>query len=105
MPKTKENIFEGSYIEYSILHVPANSINSYKASTPWNQFKKIVPIVATDPQPITETDLSSINGVQIDNDNTIQSVYSVNGRKLNVSDTSVLPKGVYIINGKKRLIK
>jgi len=105
VPKTKENIFEGSYIEYSILHVPANSINSYKASTPWNQFKKIVPIVATDPQPITETDLSSINGVQIDNDNTIQSVYSVNGRKLNVSDTSVLPKGVYIINGKKRLIK
>jgi hypothetical protein len=54
---------------------------------------------------LQEIDLSSINGVQIDNDNTIQSVYSVNGMKFNDSDTSVLPKGVYIINGKKRLIK
>lgn len=78
----------------AMLYVPTGSKNLYWISRHWENFYNIV-----------ETDLSSINRVQTDNDNTIQSVYSVDGKKLNVLDTSVLPKGVYIINGKKRLIK
>ena len=36
------NPFEGSYPEYMTLHVPAEAINSYKATAPWNTFGNIV---------------------------------------------------------------
>lgn len=39
------NAFDGSYIEYAILHVPESSLEVYKASDPWNNFKKIVKIM------------------------------------------------------------
>ena len=38
------DIFENSYIEYATLHVPEESISSYEASSPWNQFQSIVPL-------------------------------------------------------------
>ena len=93
-PTLTSNTFDEETEKNATLYVPIGSKNLYMISPHWENFFNIV-----------ETDLSSINGVQIDNDNTIQSVYSVNGMKFNDSDTSVLPKGVYIINGKKRLIK
>ena len=93
-PTISSDTFDEETEKNATLYVPIGSKNLYTISPHWENFFNIV-----------ETDLSSINGVQIDNNNTIQSVYSVNGWKLNVSDTSVLPKGVYVINGKKRLIK
>ena len=42
VPYTEEAIFEGSYIDYSTLHVPSESISSYKATAPWENFKNII---------------------------------------------------------------
>lgn len=39
---TWTDIFENSYIEYATLHVPAESIEVYKSTEPWNNFKEIV---------------------------------------------------------------
>ena len=39
--------FQGSYIEYAILHVPESSITAYKATEPWKGFKDIVKIMPT----------------------------------------------------------
>ena len=36
--------FEGSYIEYATLHVPAASINDYKTTEPWKNFKNFMTI-------------------------------------------------------------
>ena len=36
------NFFDGSYIEYTTLHVPASAINDYKNRVPWSKFKNIV---------------------------------------------------------------
>ncbi len=47
VPSTESKIFDGSYIEYATLHVPAGSIESYKATAPWSGFGKITSISGT----------------------------------------------------------
>lgn len=32
-------------------------------------------------------------------------IYSLSGQKMNATDTRSLPKGIYIVNGKKTIIK
>ena len=32
-------------------------------------------------------------------------IYSLSGQKMNATDTCSLPKGIYIVNGKKTIIK
>ena len=49
MPSTKSNAFEGSYIEYATLHVPATAYYSYKSSAPWMNFKNIVTLNGEEP--------------------------------------------------------
>ena len=44
VPSTESNIFESSPITDAILHVPAASINSYKATAPWRHFGRITPL-------------------------------------------------------------
>lgn len=47
-PSIKEKTFEGSYPEYITLHVPAASIESYRSTEPWSQFKAIVALESGD---------------------------------------------------------
>ena len=42
MPNTQTDAFNGSYIDFATLHVPASAIESYKATAPWSSFKNIV---------------------------------------------------------------
>ncbi len=42
VPSTEYDAFEGSYPKYATLHVPDASIESYKATSPWWSFGKIV---------------------------------------------------------------
>ena len=51
VPSTQSNAFEGSYIEYVTLHVPAESIDSYKATAPWSNFGTIVALDGDTPEP------------------------------------------------------
>lgn len=44
VPITDNTAFEDSFVEYATLHVPNSSINAYKETTPWKDFKEIVKI-------------------------------------------------------------
>ena len=44
VPTTKSDAFEGSYIGSATLHVPSSSMNLYKTTAPWSDFKEIVSI-------------------------------------------------------------
>ena len=46
VPSTNLNAFNETYIEYVTLHVPAESVNAYKAAEPWKNFKEIVELQA-----------------------------------------------------------
>ena len=48
VPSTNSDAFNEAYIEYATLHVPAASVNSYKATEPWKNFKSIVSIEGGD---------------------------------------------------------
>ena len=49
VPSTNTDVFNDSYIESAILHVPTASINAYKATEPWSNFKTIVGLDGTLP--------------------------------------------------------
>ena len=40
--QTSNNAFDGSYIDYATLHVPASAINAYKTTAPWSGFGEFV---------------------------------------------------------------
>ena len=44
VPDTKSDAFLDSYIDYATLHVPVTSIDTYKATKPWSDFKNIIKI-------------------------------------------------------------
>ena len=50
VPSTRSNAFDGSYPEYITLHVPAASIESYRAKAPWSSFGKIVGLSGEEPE-------------------------------------------------------
>ena len=41
VPSTKTTAFDGSYVEFATLHVPASSINAYTTTAPWSSFGTI----------------------------------------------------------------
>ena len=50
VPTTKNDAFENSYPDYATLHVPASSIEEYKANTPWSSFGKFMTLESGDVQ-------------------------------------------------------
>ena len=49
VPSTEADAFNGSYIEYATMHVPASAINSYKTTAPWSSFGTILPLDGDQP--------------------------------------------------------
>ena len=50
VPSTDRYAFDGSYPEYATLHVPAASLESYKTTSPWSKFGKIVGLSGGGPE-------------------------------------------------------
>ena len=50
VPSTESYAFNDSHPEYANLHVPAASIDSYKATAPWSSFGKIVGLSGEEPE-------------------------------------------------------
>ena len=50
VPSTESDAFNGSYPEYITLHVPAASIDSYKATAPWSSIVRIVGLSGEEPE-------------------------------------------------------
>ena len=49
VPSIDRTTFENSYINYATLYVPAGSVEKYKATGPWKDFKEILSIEGTEP--------------------------------------------------------
>ncbi len=81
-------IFSGKTLNYAMLYVPNGTIDKYKATEGWWDFKNIVEGVP-----------SGIKGVFLDNDKDYP-VYDTNGVRLREPK-----KGINIINGKKVVVK
>ena len=91
LPTTGNHIFLNSFTEYATLHVPANAIEKYKVSAPWSSFGNIIPLSNGDVSieyPTNEMPIPS-------------AIYNLSGQRVERCDK----RGLYIINGKKRIIK
>jgi hypothetical protein len=96
-PDTSYDTFDGSYIEYATtLHVPQGCTDAYKSVEPWKSFKTIV-----------EDGGTGINDIKDSATTKPFDVYDLSGRKVltHVTLLDGLSNGVYIINGKKMIIK
>jgi len=90
--------------------VPKGTKEAYEAALYWQDFKEIVEYE------MEETGIEAIGNGQLTIDNA-KGVYDLSGRKMNVNDNvnvnnsrfeiqnSKLRKGIYIVNGKKVLVK
>ena len=89
---TGDNVFEGVNKETCILYVPEGSVNQYKSAPVWKEFKNVLPIkTSTGIQGVVQTD-----GEPFD-------VFNLSGQKVKSNATSLegLPRGIYIVKGKK----
>ena len=93
-PRRASSVFEGVNKETCILFVPEGSLNAYKAAEGWNEFKNIM-----------EYNFSAIHAIAIDGQ--ACDIYDLNGRKVRANATTLegLSKGMYIVNGKKLIVK
>ena len=93
-PRRASSVFEGVNKETCILFVPEGSLNAYKAAEGWNEFKNIM-----------EYNFSAIHAIAIDGQTC--DIYDLNGRKVRGNATTLegLSKGMYIVNGKKLIVK
>ena len=89
---TGKSTYDGSFslntFSNAILYVPTGTINKYKATEGWKDFKNIVEGIP-----------SGIKSVHLDNDKDYP-IYDINGRRLETPQ-----KGINIINGKKVIMK
>lgn len=90
------SIFEGVDKLTCVLYVPDGSVDLYKEAPVWSDFKHIVPI----------STLTGISGVNVTEGEPFD-VYNLQGRKVKSKATDLrgLPRGIYIINGKKVAVK
>ena len=86
------DVFEGVDKETCILYVPEGSVDAYKAAPVWKEFKNILPIKSS----------TGINGVEL-TDGEPFDVFNLSGQKVKSNATSLegLPRGIYIVKGKK----
>lgn len=70
IPTTKSTTFISCTLNNVTLHVPYESVDSYKNTSPWKNFKFILGLAT-----------SGINDVAIDNENV--QIYSIDGKRLN----------------------
>lgn len=92
IPTTDEHTFDGAALPSATLHVPASSLETYKATSPWSGFSTIIAL--TD----EEMPVKGINSKDV----VIEKVYNLSGRQLRQGR-----KGVNILrygNGKARKV-
>ena len=91
VPSTDNDAFRSSNYHNVTLHVPAGSIEKYKAQTPWCNCGKIVAL--TDEE-------TGIEEQKSENGNVKTAIYNLSGRRVQKAR-----KGLFILNGKKVIMK
>ena len=86
------DVFEGVDKETCILYVPEGSVDKYKSAPGWKEFKNILPIKSS----------TGIHSVEIADGEPFD-IFTLSGQKVKSKVTSLdgLPRGIYIIKGKK----
>lgn len=93
-PTIAETTFDEHTKEYATLYVPSGCKEIYVQTPYWNNFVKI-------------EDITGITDI-IDSETESIVVYTINGIKLGIDkkeDIKTLPNGIYIVNGKKYVVK
>lgn len=93
IPSTEITAFSHSDMKRATLHVLPDQLFFYKEYSPWKEFRNIVSLTESDPQP---NEIKSVKAV--DNDKGFS--FDLNGRKVNQPS-----KGLYIKYGKKYVMK
>lgn len=91
VPKTESSAFGYTPIGKATLHVPAASVDAYKAAEPWSGFGNIVVL--------TEEE-TTVHALEMKKSS--DKYYTLDGRSISGHP---IQKGVYIINGTKVVIK
>lgn len=119
VPTTSTSAFKDSKADNATLHVPAASVNAYKAKEPWKNFKSIVAIItegvmATASQTLSIQNEGGLFRVQGADEGTPVSVYTADGALLgsavssngtaNVT-TTLRPGSIAIVKVGKKTIK
>ena len=88
------SVFEGVDKETCVLYVPKGCVEKYRAAVGWGEFIHIEEMEGTGISSQTIIDRKAFD------------VYDMSGRKVRTAATSLngLPKGVYIVNGRKVLL-
>lgn len=101
-----ENIPMGGYrnsdweqIINCTLYVPKSSINAFKADSFWGKMKEIKAIEGTEYEYLKDIVISDIDKVYSEDKN-VDRIYTLDGRLVNK-----MSKGMYIVNGKKVIVK
>ena len=91
------SVFDGVDKTTCILYVPEASVNLYKTAPVWKEFQHILPL---------SSNPTGISGVTKTEDEPFD-IYNLQGQKVKskATDLNGLPKGIYIINGKKYAVK
>lgn len=92
-PVLESRCFYSANKETCTLHVMPGTKELYQKSYIWQDFLHIV------------EDATGIDDINIDKAEGYDTIYNLNGQKLDIANAKLLPKGVYIVNGKKRLVK
>lgn len=96
-PKITISTFDITTEKHATLLVPEGSLDIYKETPYWENFYNI-----------REDNQAGIESAPIDNDINDDIIYSITGLKLPIKRASELrnyPRGVYIVNGEKRLVR
>ena len=99
LPSAEESAFMNASNQ-ATLHVPTLALEAYKSTTPWSKFQSIVAL--TNEETKIEETLSDSLSIG-------RGIYNLQGQRVSVNSVfsapSVLPKGVYIVDGKKLWVK
>lgn len=93
-PAAVEDTFSEESYQKATLYVPETAIETYKSTYPWSLFFKIMP--------------DNDSGVEVIMKPTAEEVvYDLQGRRVGMYGTmrEILPKGVYVVGGKKVIFK
>ncbi|MCH5311626.1 MAG: hypothetical protein J1E57_06690 [Prevotella sp.] len=75
------------------LHVPAGCTLAYRQAEHWKNFYTIIDDAST-----------GIESIRVDKQDKT-TIYTLDGKQLHTTNAADLPKGIYIINGKKVAVK
>lgn len=91
---TASSVFDGVDKENCVLYVPKGCVEKYRTAEGWGEFVHIVEMEGT-----------GINSLTITNN--VFDVYDLSGRMVRTAVSSLdnLPKGIYIVKGKKMILR